>query len=34
MIKAQNISHNYGNDIALQNINFEIKKGEFLAIIG
>ena len=34
MIKAQNISHNYGNDMALQNINFEIKKGEFLAIIG
>ena len=34
MIKAQNISHNYGNDMALQNINFKIKKGEFLAIIG
>lgn len=34
MIKAQNISHNYGNDIALQNINFEIKKGQFIAIVG
>ncbi|PLY07199.1 MAG: peptide ABC transporter ATP-binding protein [Arcobacter sp.] len=34
MIKAQNISHSYSNDIALKNINFEIKKGEFVAIVG
>lgn len=34
MIKAVNISHSYSNDIALKNINFEIKKGEFVAIIG
>jgi len=34
MIKAQNISHNYSNDIALKNIDFEIKKGEFLSIVG
>ena len=34
MIKAINISHSYSKDIALQNINFEVKKGEFVAIIG
>jgi len=34
MIKTQNISHSYSNDIALKNINFEIKKGEFVAIVG
>ncbi len=34
MIKAQNISHSYSKDIALKNINFEIKKGEFVAITG
>ncbi|WP_121626232.1 ABC transporter ATP-binding protein [Poseidonibacter antarcticus] len=34
MIKAINISHSYSNDIALQNIDFEVKKGEFVAIIG
>jgi len=34
MIKAQNISHSYSNDIALKNIDFEIKKGEFVAIVG
>lgn len=34
MIKAQNISHSYSNDIALKNINFEIRKGEFVAIVG
>ncbi len=34
MIKAQNISHSYDNDIALKNINFEIKKGEFVSIVG
>ena len=34
MIKAVNISHSYSKDIALKNINFEIKKGEFIAIVG
>ena len=34
MIKAQNVSHFYGKDIALQNINLEIKKGEFVSIVG
>ncbi len=34
MIKALNISHSYSNDIALRNINFEIKKGELVAIVG
>jgi lipoprotein-releasing system ATP-binding protein len=34
MIKAINISHSYQHDIALQNINLEIKKGEFVSIVG
>ncbi|TLP39644.1 ABC transporter ATP-binding protein [Arcobacter arenosus] len=34
MLKASNISHNYNGDIALQNINLEIKKGEFICLIG
>lgn len=34
MIKATNISHTYKNDVALKNINLEIKKGEFISIIG
>ncbi|WP_228711632.1 ABC transporter ATP-binding protein [Arcobacter arenosus] len=34
ILKASNISHNYNGDIALQNINLEIKKGEFICLIG
>ena len=34
MIKASNISHYYNNDLALENINLEINKGEFIALIG
>jgi len=34
MIVAKNISHYYGSDRALENVNLEIKKGEFVAIIG
>lgn len=34
MITARNVSHSYGNDIALKNIDVEIKKGEFVAIVG
>ncbi|XPV68635.1 MAG: ABC transporter ATP-binding protein [Halarcobacter sp.] len=34
MIKVTNISHKYEKDLALENINLEIKKGEFVSIIG
>lgn len=34
MIKATNITHYYNNDLALKDINLEINKGEFIAIIG
>lgn len=34
MIKVSNLTHYYNKDLALQNINLEIKRGEFIAIIG
>jgi lipoprotein-releasing system ATP-binding protein len=34
MIKVINLSHYYNRDLALENINLEIKKGEFVSIIG
>ena len=34
MMKVSNLTHYYNKDLALQNINLEIKKGEFVAIIG
>lgn len=34
MIIANNISHNYNQDKALDNINLSIEKGEFVAIAG
>lgn len=34
MIKVKNISHFYGKDKALENINLTIKKGEFVSIVG
>ncbi|MDD2886993.1 MAG: ABC transporter ATP-binding protein [Aliarcobacter sp.] len=34
MIKITNLTHYYNRDLALDNINLEIKKGEFVAIIG
>lgn len=34
IIKASNISHDYNGDIALKNINLNIKKGEFICLIG
>jgi lipoprotein-releasing system ATP-binding protein len=34
MIKVINLSHYYNKDLALENINLEIKKGEFVSIIG
>ena len=34
MIKVSNLTHYYNKDLALQNVNLEIRKGEFVAIIG
>lgn len=34
MLQVKNISFSYQNQVTLQNINFEIQKGDFLAIIG
>lgn len=34
MIKVTNLSHYYNKDLALKDINLEIKKGEFVSIIG
>jgi lipoprotein-releasing system ATP-binding protein len=34
MIKVTNLSHYYNKDLALEDINLEIKKGEFASIIG
>ena len=34
MIKVTNVTHFYKKDKALENINLEIKSGEFIAIIG
>jgi putative ABC transport system ATP-binding protein len=34
MIKVINVNHSYHKDIALENINLTIKKGEFIAITG
>ena len=34
MIKVSNLTHYYNKDLALKNINLEIQKGEFVAIIG
>lgn len=33
-ISAQNVSFKYGNEYALENINFEINQGDFVGIIG
>jgi len=34
MIKAVGITHYYNLDLALENINFEAKKGEFVTLVG
>ena len=34
MIKVTNLTHYYNKDLALENINLQIKNGEFVAIIG
>ncbi len=34
MIKTSNLTHYYNKDLALENINLEINKGEFICLIG
>ncbi|AYJ79708.1 peptide ABC transporter ATP-binding protein [Aliarcobacter cryaerophilus ATCC 43158] len=34
MIKIKNLSHYYNNDKALENINLEINKGDFICLVG
>ena len=34
MIKVRNLTHYYNKDLALENINLEIKKAQFVSIIG
>lgn len=34
ILQAGGITHYYKNDLALDNINFEAKRGEFIAIVG
>ncbi|MGB5919810.1 ABC transporter ATP-binding protein [Arcobacter sp.] len=34
IIQASNLNHDYNGDIALKNINLQIKKGEFICLIG
>lgn len=34
MIKVKNLTHYYNNDKALENINLEISKGEFVCLVG
>lgn len=34
MMKITNLTHYYNKDLALENINLEIRSGEFIAIIG
>ncbi|MFP4567604.1 MAG: metal ABC transporter ATP-binding protein [Candidatus Woesearchaeota archaeon] len=34
LIEVKNLNFNYGETIVLQNINFEVKRGDFLGLIG
>ena len=34
MIKVKKLTHYYNNDKALENINLEINKGEFICLVG
>lgn len=34
ILKVENISHKYREDYALKNVNFDIKKGEIIALVG
>ena len=34
IIQASNLSHDYNGDVALKNINLQIKKGEFISLVG
>lgn len=33
-VKAKNLSYSYGKNIALENLSFEIKEGELIAVLG
>jgi ABC-type nitrate/sulfonate/bicarbonate transport system ATPase subunit len=33
-ISVRDVSVSYGNDVVLEDVNFDIKKGEFIAIVG
>ena len=34
MIKAVHLTHYYNKDLALENINLQINKGEFICLVG
>ncbi|HTS31522.1 MAG TPA: ABC transporter ATP-binding protein [Bryobacteraceae bacterium] len=34
MIQVQNLTHRYGDRVALSNVSFEVKKGEIFALLG
>ena len=34
MIKVKNLSKSYNNQLVLNNISIDIKKGEFISIVG
>ncbi len=34
MIQVQNLTHRYGDRVALANVNFEVKKGEIFGLLG
>lgn len=34
ILKARNLSKNYGLQLALKNVSFDLKKGEILGLIG
>ena len=34
MIQVQNLSHRYGDRVALSNVSLEVKKGEIFGLLG
>ncbi len=34
MIQVQNLTHRYGDRVALSNVSFEVKKGEIFGLLG
>ena len=34
MIAVQNLTHRYGDRVALSNVSFEVKKGEIFGLLG